>query len=176
MHNNNTKFTISINFMSLIYFISYQLITDYCCRCCFDTGFDHVGRVCITKSVSFNFFYTNIKLTFSTVIRAFIYVHSMKHTCDYCKTVFSSKGNILSHMQLKHMPHRSTFKCAVCKQKSKIYSQKKNARIHLKKHHFGGSGVTMTKMLRKRIDRKIIEINDEIDEQQTGNPGNIIFP
>lgn len=56
----------------------------------------------------------------------------MKFTCDYCKTGCSTKGNILSHMRLKHTPHRK-FKCAICAEKSKIYNQKKNARIHLKK-------------------------------------------
>lgn len=86
----------------------------------------------------------------------------MKFTCDYCKTGCSTKGNILSHMRLKHTPHRK-FKCAICAEKSKIYNQKKNARIHLKKNHFGGPGIFITKKLRKRIDRKIIEIKS--DEQ-----------
>lgn len=94
----------------------------------------------------------------------------MTFICDYCNLGCSSKGNILSHMLLKHTPHVS-FKCALCNQKSKIYSQKKNIRIHLKKSHFGGPGVSMTKKLRKRIDKKIIEINDLplSNEQKTGN-------
>lgn len=100
-----------------------------------------------------------------------MFKYSMKYTCDYCKTECSSKGNILSHMQLKHMSRRK-FKCAMCKKKSKTYSQKKNARTHLKKCHFGGPGVAITKSLRKRIDQKIIEVNDKSNNQpKTGNPG-----
>lgn len=111
----------------------------------------------------------------NTVINVFLFfIRSMKYTCDHCNVPFSSKGNIQSHMQLKHMSHR-TFKCAMCKQKSKIYKEKKNARVHLKKSHFGGAGVKMTQMLRKRIDKNIIEVYDASDEQQIGNPGITFF-
>lgn len=83
------------------------------------------------------------------------WARNVKNILNENKKKLKNPETCFNKKQLVALQDQRKFKCLKCGEHSKQYGYRSNVRVHLRKHHFGGLAIDLTKELQNDLENSI---------------------